>query len=133
MSIQNVSYVLLLAFGGFAVSQSSGQIIYPSVGSPMLPAPAEDLVGEHPRLADSTQAEVCPVDSSGFDGAQVAGGDVTEQKARCAARVDPGILWYVEPPSGTDMPTITPPKLVDPDMLWRPWPESTATIPPEKN
>lgn len=133
MSIRTVSYILVLAFTGFPVSPSSGQIIYSSPGSPVLAAPTDDLVGEHPLFADTVQAEVCQVDSSEFSPEHVARGESTEQRARRAARVDPGILWYTEPPSGTDMPTITPPKNVDPGMLWRPRPESAATIPPEKN
>lgn len=34
-----------------------------------------------------------------------------------AARVDPGILIYTDPPSGTDMPTLTLPENVDPEMV----------------
>lgn len=35
-----------------------------------------------------------------------------------ASRIDPGILIYTDPPSGTNMPTLEPPKHVDPEMIW---------------
>lgn len=43
----------------------------------------------------------------------------TDRRAKAvrAARVDPGILRYVEPPAGTDMPVRTPPEHVDPEMI----------------
>jgi len=31
--------------------------------------------------------------------------------------MDPGILMYVEPPAGTDMPIWEPPENVDPEMI----------------
>lgn len=40
-----------------------------------------------------------------------------EEEARQAARVDPGILIYTEPPAGTDMPILDPPEHVDPEMI----------------
>lgn len=35
-----------------------------------------------------------------------------------AARVDPGMLVYTEPPAGTDMPTLEPSEPVDPEIIW---------------
>lgn len=60
-------------------------------------------------------------------------GPSTEQKARRAAHMDPGILWYVEPPAGTDMPTIRPPEKVDPEMVRPVRPDSSATIRPQND
>lgn len=37
--------------------------------------------------------------------------------AHRAAWVDPGILWYEEPASGTNMPILTPRADVDPEMI----------------
>lgn len=38
--------------------------------------------------------------------------------AHQAAWMDPGILHYMEPPAGTDMPTYSGPENVDPEMVW---------------
>lgn len=55
-------------------------------------------------------------------------GPWTEQMARRAAHMDPGILWYVEPPAGTDMPIIRPRENVDPEMVRPVPPHVCATI-----
>jgi len=60
-------------------------------------------------LADTLRAPF----SWGLDLAEEWG----ETLARRAARMDPGILMYVEPPAGTDMPIWEPPENVDPEMI----------------
>lgn len=56
-------------------------------------------------------------------------------KAFEAARIDPGILMYVEPPQGTEMPALEPPKHVDPEMIWPPDPSlgSPRDVEPKEN
>lgn len=68
------------------------------------------------------------IDTSSLGASPFEGGDRAERKARRAAWMDSGILMYVEPPEGTNMPTISPPENVDPEMVHPVRPESTATI-----
>lgn len=126
-------YVLLFAIGGFAVCPSWAQVVQTAELDPLVESAPSDLVDSRERDTKLRGGVPSLADTLSLPVAHGVRERWTERKAREAARVDPGILLYVEPPAGTSMPTITPPDRVDPGMIWRPRPQSGATILSEKN
>lgn len=75
-----------------------------------------------PRLIETTESPTVPSTSADtlyepFSWVPDLAEECGEALARQAARMDPGILIYTEPPAGTDTPIWEPPEHVDPEMI----------------
>lgn len=87
------------------------------VGSPTIAGQTSHLPGDSKLGAPAVPVDTPVVPFSGVPDS-LGEWPWNDSSAARAARVDPGILIYTEPPAGTDMPILRPPEDVDPEMVW---------------
>lgn len=133
MSTESPLPLALLLAGFLAASPSAAQVVH-TMSASVHERPVQAAAADSFRAKDLFELEqILPSDTLGRRAASLIENAWTEDMARQAAHMDPGILWYVEPPAGTNMQTIRPRETVDPEMVRPVPPDSSATIWPQND
>jgi hypothetical protein len=108
--------IVVLLVGGSVGGLGCTQALGPAITSASAPDQRRKPDRESTARPDSPELSAAIPAPLAHDSLQGRANERAE--ALEAAQVDPGVLMYMEPPSGTNMPIQVPPKNVDPEMVW---------------